>query len=233
MVSYRENIDLNVQTQVHLLAQFKRYYDEMPQHFLTFFPHSDFSYCDGIFYYCFLRLIKPKRVIEVGVGNSSKILMFVNKKYFNNNIDCLFIDKNDTKMKRYIPNNQGKINNKLENVNLRIFDSLKRNDLLFIDTSHKEEDVGFYLHKILPILNEGVYIHIHDIFYPWIYIPQYIEEGRGYTELFELRYFLESNTNFKIMFFNHYIQHKLKILLEEDFPLVCKSTGGSIYIKKM
>lgn len=55
---------------------------------------------------------------------------------------------------------------------ISIFEKLEKNDILFIDSSHVAKPGGDILYeyfKIIPRLQSGVLIHIHDIFYPFTY----------------------------------------------------------------
>ena len=55
---------------------------------------------------------------------------------------------------------------------MSVFEKLEENDILFIDSSHvskMDSDVNFLFFEILPRLKSGVYIHFHDVFYPFIY----------------------------------------------------------------
>lgn len=59
-------------------------------------------------------------------------------------------------------------------------------DVLFIDSSHVVKPYGDTLHEliyILPRLNKGVLVHIHDIFLPFDYLPRWSSrQGLVYTE---------------------------------------------------
>jgi hypothetical protein len=113
---------------------------------------------------------------------------------------------------------------------------LEENDVLFIDSTHAAKfnsDVNYVFHKILPILSKGVYIHFHDIFYPFEYPKEWLLEGRAWNEQYILRAFLEYNINFKIVLFNTYLETMYYEQLKDRFPLIYKNTGGSIWIKKV
>jgi len=74
---------------------------------------------------------------------------------------------------------------------------------LFIDSSHiirPQGDVLFEYLEILPILNAGVFVHIHDIFTPKDYLSEWILDGKVFwNEQYLLEAFLSFNTCFKIM----------------------------------
>ena len=92
------------------------------------------------------------------------------------------------------------VNVKLQDVDLKEFDKLKSGDVLFIDSTHVSKigsDVNYLFFEILPRLHRGVYIHIHDIFYPFEYPKDWIDEGRAWNENYILRAFLNIMRNLK------------------------------------
>jgi hypothetical protein len=51
------------------------------------------------------------------------------------------------------------------------------NDILFVDSTHVSRinsDVNRILFEILPSLKSGVYVHFHDIFYPFEYPKEWV-----------------------------------------------------------
>ena len=75
----------------------------------------------------------------------------------------------------------------------------KKNDILFIDSSHiirPQGDVLFEYLEILPILNPGVVVHIHDIFSPKDYLDNWIiNDHLFWNEQYLLEAFLSFNNN--------------------------------------
>ncbi|MFN4151401.1 MAG: class I SAM-dependent methyltransferase, partial [Candidatus Sericytochromatia bacterium] len=140
----------------------------------------------------------------------------------------LIKSKNDIKNKL--------ISKKLQEVSVKIFKSLKENDILFIDSTHISKfnsDVNYIFFKILPTLNKGVIIHFHDIFHPFEYPFSWLKQGIFWNEIYLLRAFLQFNTTFKIIYFNNYLYQNYKKILLEELPLYEKNPGGSLYIKKI
>jgi hypothetical protein len=113
---------------------------------------------------------------------------------------------------------------------------LQENDILFIDSTHVAKtgsDVLFEIFEILPLLNKGVKIHFHDIFYPFEYPRQWIvEEKRNWNELYFLRSFLMYNERFSIIAFNTYLENIDAPWFENNMPLCLKNTGGSCWLNK-
>jgi hypothetical protein len=82
---------------------------------------------------------------------------------------------------------------RLQDVELSTFKALGPNDILFVDSTHVAKvnsDVNRLFFEILPALSTGVYVHIHDIFYPFEYPRQWIDHGRAWNEMYLLRTFL-------------------------------------------
>jgi hypothetical protein len=214
--------------------------DEKIPNLRYYFLNGAYSYSDAVFLYCMIRKLNPKRIIEVGSGFSSCVTLDTNELYFNNQINCTFVEPYPALLKSLIKENDNSnikiYESKLQNVPLDVFMELKANDILFIDSTHVAKfnsDVNYVIHKILPILAEGIYIHFHDIFYPFEYPIEWLLEGRAWNEQYVLRAFLEYNIKFKIVLFNTYLEIIFREELEKRFPLIFKNTGGSIWIKKL
>jgi hypothetical protein len=115
------------------------------------------------------------------------------------------------------------------------FQELEENDLLFIDSSHVSKlgsDVNYLFLEVLPKLNKGVIVHIHDIFYPFDYPFEWIQDGRSWNEAYLLRAFLTGNSQFEILLWNSWLGIKVLVWIQEHSPLFMKNTGGSIYLRR-
>ncbi len=91
-------IDLNINGQIELFNKFKKYYKELPfeQHkkkdLRYFFENPSYSYSDAIFLYCMIRHTKPKKIIEVGSGFSSCVILDTNELFLDQKASCTFIE---------------------------------------------------------------------------------------------------------------------------------------------
>jgi hypothetical protein len=210
-------------------ADGSRYYYENPA----------YPYSDGIVLHAMLRLIRPQRLIEVGSGFSSAATLDTNERHFNHAIELTFIEPHpqllmglmtdeDRRRHRVIPS-------RLQDVDLSCFEALGPNDILFIDSTHvvkAESDVNLIFFEILPRLRSGVYIHFHDVFFPFEYPKEYVYEGRTWQELYLLRALLQNNVRYSIeyfqqlMFFRHFDFFKTRL------PLCLKNGGANMWLKK-
>ena len=78
----------------------------------------------------------------------------------------------------------------------------------------------------------GVYVHFHDIFYPFEYPQDWIYEGRSWNEIYVLRSFLQYNSAYSIQYFADYIATFHRTRLESLMPLCLKNTGGNIWLRR-
>lgn len=238
-------IDLKEKEQLKLLHLFKPLYDEIPFYseksddLRYYFNNPSYAYSDAIFLYCMIRHIKPKQIIEVGSGHSSCVSLDTNELYFDNKIKTTFIEPYPEFLLSLIKQEDNSrsniISTNLQDVSLDKFSALKENDILFIDSTHVakvDSDVNYIFSEILPVLSEGVYIHFHDIFFPFEYPKEWILENRAWNEAYMLKAFLEYNSSFEIVLFNTFLSHFHMDYFKDNMPLCLKNTGGSIWLKK-
>jgi len=163
-----------------------------------------FSGLDLISLYGFICKFKPKKYLEVGSGNSTKVAFQAIKDH-----------ELGTRIISIDPNPRTEINNicdeiirqPLEKVDLKIFETLEAGDILFIDNSHRlfmNSDVQVVFMDIIPSLKKGVLIHIHDIFLPYDYPKNWI--NRYYSEQYVLAPFiLYAEEKFEILLPNYFL----------------------------
>lgn len=237
-------INLNTTAQLWFLEKFQAYYSELPFQdekiggLRYYYKNGFFSYGDAIILYSFIRHLKPKKIIEVGSGFSSAVLLDTNDLFFDGSIECTFIEPYPRRLLSLINKIEaGKlIRQKVQDVNVELFRQLNPNDILLIDSSHVSKfgsDVNFLFFEVLPQLNPGVYIHFHDIFYPFEYPKSWFLEGRCWNEAYLLRAFLQYNDSFEIVFWNNYVFNFHYEEMIGSLPLCANNAGGSIWLRKI
>jgi methyltransferase family protein len=91
----------------------------------------------------------------------------------------------------------------VETIDLAFFEQLRANDVLFIDSSHVLRiggDVQFEYLEILPRLQPGVFVHVHDIFLPFEYPLSWIRDRKWFwTEQHLVQAFLAFNSAFEVV----------------------------------
>lgn len=239
-----EGLEVNLEAQQKFLEDCVSYYKEQPfqakeaKEKRYYFENSFFSYGDGLSLYHMMRAKQPKRIIEVGSGFSSAVMMDVNDQFFDNQIDLTFIEPYPERLLSLVKEGE-KINlieSGVQEVDLATFKQLEAGDFLFIDSSHVSKagsDVNHLFFKVIPALAPGVFIHVHDISANFEYPKKWIMEGRSWNESYLLRSLLMFNPYFKIQLFNAYLGNFHKAWLAEEMPLFMKNPGGSIWIEKL
>jgi hypothetical protein len=125
---------------------------------------------------------------------------------------------------------------RLQDLDPAFFGQLEANDILFIDSTHVskvDSDVNCIFFEILPRLKPGVYIHFHDVFYPFEYVKEWVYEGRAWQELYVLRAFLQDNPRYEIVYFQDFLFSRHRPYFEQHLPLYLKNSGGNIWLRKV
>lgn len=182
-------VDLQFNAQLALLERFVPFYRTLPftpeesPHLRYKYNNPSYSYADGIFLHCMLRHMKPRRIIEVGSGNSSCVILDTNELFFDNQVNCLFIEPYPEYMQSLLKEGDQHLKlmpQRLRDVPLATFEQLEVGDILLIDSTHVSKlnsDVNRIFFQILPVLNKGVLIHFHDVFYPFEYSTDWLSRG--------------------------------------------------------
>ena len=226
-----KDVNLNIEAQKLLLDTLQQYYSHLPftrqksGNFRYYLDNYFYSFSDGIFLYCMIRHCKPRRIIEVGSGFSSALMMDTNQHDFNDRIDLTFIEPFPEERLSGLIGSSGKttiIKDLVQHVDVAAFCELEANDILFIDSSHVSKfnsDLNHILFNILPVLQKGVYIHFHDVFFPFEYPKEWILSGRAWNEIYMIRAFLMNNTGYEVVLFPSMLEYYYKDWLEQNMPL--------------
>jgi predicted O-methyltransferase YrrM len=239
------DINLRTKEQLDLMESLQPYYRDIPfeeekkQNLRYYFQNEMYSFTDGIILYSLIRHLKPKRIIEVGSGFSSALMLDVNQLFFGNEIELHFIEPNPERLYNNISEQDKKstaiLPKKVQEVLPSYFEQLEAGDILFIDSTHVAKtgsDVNYIFFEILPRLKPGVWIHFHDIFYPFEYPKGWVYDGRNWNENYFLRSFLMNNEDYAIRLFPHYL-HLLHKDVFEEMPLAYANKGGNIWLEKL
>ena len=159
---------------------------------------------DIIGIYTMLAEFKPKKYIEIGSGNSTKVA-YKAKQEQQLSTEIISIDP----MPRAEIDQLADvvIRQPFENIDLNLLYTLDENDILFVDNSHRilpNSDAMVFFMDILPKLKKGVIVHIHDVYLPYDY-PQFMCD-RFYSEQYGLAFYLLANpTKYETLLPNFFI----------------------------
>ena len=218
-------IDFRPQEQLALLEQLGREFGSecewplnptaTPTQF--YLRNNSFSYGCASALHTIVRHFKPCHFIEIGSGHSSKIIS--NALQMNKHEDpsympeYIVIDPYPGEVVSTRLTSISRIEKeKVECVNPEIFEILRANDILFVDSGHTVRtgsDVNFIMLEVLPKLHPGVIIHFHDINLPYEYPKVYFTNPQFrmfWTEAYLLQAFLAFNRDFEILLALNYLQ---------------------------
>jgi predicted O-methyltransferase YrrM len=245
-------IDMNVHKQVCLLdlfsSKYKSEYEAFPYSAPSvrhqfYINNGTFESVDCEVLYCMIRDFSPKIIIEIGSGNSTYLsaqALLANKQKKRSNSQLIAIEPYPNEiLKTGFQGLTKLIDKKVEELDVSLFNTLQENDILFIDSSHvlkTGNDVQKIYLEILPRLNKGVLVHIHDIFFPAEYPKETIlKRYRFWTEQYLLQAFLSFNNAFEVVWAGSYMHLNYPEKLENAFKSYHrdKRWPGSIWIRKI
>ncbi len=176
--------------------------------------NGNYGLPDAALLYGMIRHFKPRRMIEVGSGNSTLIALAALKQ---NELDgrlCEHLCIEPYEMPWLEGIGLTILRKKVEDVDHILFANLEAGDILFVDNSHvirPQGDVLTIVQRILPRLKIGVVIHIHDLFSPRDYPESWLLRDRTmWNEQYLVESFLTLNDKFEVLFAaNHiYVDHR-------------------------
>jgi Methyltransferase domain len=182
-----------------------------------YLKNNSFSYGCASALHTMIRHFKPRHFIEVGSGHSSKVISKALEMNKHENTlytpEYIIVDPYPSEMvSAQLPSVSRVLNEKVECVNLEMFEILGENDILFVDSGHTARtgsDVNFIILEVLPRLRPGVIIHFHDINLPYEYPKVYFTNPQFrmfWTEAYLLQAFLTLNRDFEILLALNYLQ---------------------------
>ena len=159
---------------------------------------------DCVALYCLLAELRPRLYIEVGSGNSTQ---FARRSITDNKLSTRIVSVDPYPRVEINAICDEVIRTPVEDVDLGILDRLESGDILFIDNSHRcfmNSDVTVCFVDMMPRLKKGVYLHIHDIFWPEDYPASW--QGRYYNEQYMLGALLANGLhNYEVVLPNYHV----------------------------
>lgn len=231
-------IDLNEGTQLQLLGELGEVCRSNPfksENTRYSFANNWFGPHDALVLHGLIRLLQPKQIVEVGCGWSSAVIL----DSISGRTRCTFIEPRPERLQKLL--RVGDLDaNELRRESLQDssfdFSSLQQNDILFFDGSHvakPDSDVNKIFFEILPCLAPGVWVHVHDIGYPFEMPRNWVMGGRAWNEVYVAHAFLQFNSAYKIQYWSSYIGALHRAELYGEIPDAAPHNGGSLWMKRV
>lgn len=170
---------------------------------------------EALVLYCFVKSQMPRRIVEVGSGVSTRVMLEAST---GSNVTVTSIDPHSP-----LPDGASLriIRTPAQTVEATVFEQLSDGDLLFIDSTHAvrtgSELARLYL-EVIPTLPRGVFVHIHDVFLPYLYPPDVLTWMWDWQETVLLAALLTGNDNLRVLCCESALHHDAPQVIKELFP---------------
>jgi Methyltransferase domain len=188
------------------------------------FNNGYFERVDAEVAYSFVRRHTPKRIIEIGSGNTTLVLAAALAKNAAAGFpgELISIEPYPAPFLKEVRCLAQLIEKPVQQVPLNLFRTLQADDILFIDSSHvvsMDSDVLYECLRILPELAPGVLVHFHDVFTPLDYPEKFVKTNLCFWgEQYLLEAFLSFNSVFKVVWSGSAMQQFHPDVLRQTFP---------------
>lgn len=191
-----------------------------------------FSFSDAMAYYCFVRLLRPRTIVEIGPGWSTFVADAALRANGSGQLIC--VDPAPQPFLSGIASVARLIDQPVQSLPPEFFNEvLSDGDILFIDSTHTVKHGSDCIHlylKVLPAIAHHITLHVHDIFLPFSLPLQWMRDRQLYwTEQYLLYAYLLDNRRAEILYGSHYHsrfnREQLNALMRDRYP----AGGGSLW----
>jgi Methyltransferase domain len=192
-----------------------------------------FPTLDAAAAYAIVRRTKPRQIVEVGSGHSTR---FLARAIADGGLA--------TRLACIDPAPRASLNGLavewmpvlVQDAPLSCFTGLRGGDVLLIDSSHvlmPGSDVDLLLNHVLPVLASGTIVHVHDIFLPDPYPESWA--WRGYNEQSAVAAMLQGEA-YELLFASHYLvsRHGDRVARAAlaELPDAASAFASSLWLRK-
>jgi hypothetical protein len=198
---------------------------------------------DALMLYCFLRDLKPGKMVEIGQGYSTRIALAAlerNALETKTRPMLVSVDPYPRFSANELPSCLALEVIQEEAQNVQWEPLLENCAFLFVDSSHVYKfgsDVAFEFNNLYPRLPSGMVLHVHDIFSPYEYPREWIVQDKLFwNEQYLLECFLMYNSAFEVHLPVHLLVRKSKTLMEAIRSVALDErfefSGSSFYLRR-
>jgi predicted O-methyltransferase YrrM len=200
-------------------------------------PYVMYAEADAAILHSMLRHYRPKTVLEVGSGYSTAVALdTIEQHQLSTRISC--VEPHPERLRRLMrPGDDVEVREDLvQSVPLSLFSDLTDGDFLFIDSTHAAKagsDVVWTTLHVLPLLQPGVFVHIHDIFWPMEYPAAWLRGRRDWNEIYLIHAFLVGNRDWRVVMFNDRVWELRRDLVQEHRPSAIGQRPGGLWLQRV
>lgn len=191
------------------------------------FGLAPYSTIEAELLYGLVRSAKPSQIIEIGSGHTTLLIAEAIRAEagYSPVFEC--IEPYRPKYLQNLPPEVTTFNDSpLQSITMDRFREMGKGDILFIDSSHVVNygsDVVYEICAILPNLSPGVLVHFHDIFLPYEYPTEWIENSKFFwNEQYMISALVQGSQRYKVVFPLHQIYRERRKEMDALFPLLVR-----------
>lgn len=177
---------------------------------------------EGLFLYTFVRRHRPARVVQIGCGVSTAIVLAAAAdEALATKVTCIEPFPTEYLKERDRAGEISLIQAMAQDVDLAHMTDLGPGDLLFVDSTHTVRvgsEVPRIIHEVLPRLTPGVWVHFHDIYFPFDYGPPFMTDLFFGRESTMLHAFLTMNSGYEIVVSQSMLHHGNAAAIKHAIP---------------
>ena len=196
-----------------------------------FWNNGQFMHSDPLAYYCLLRKLQPRTVVEIGAGFSTLVAHEALTVNGHGRIVCV-----EPYPRPFL--------SKLPLVTLHqasaqsltcewLHEQLQDGDVLFIDSTHTVKTGSDCLHlylRLIPHLQRQLYLHVHDVFLPHGLPQRWLRHRQIYwTEQYLLLALLLDNPKVRVLYGSAYHGSQNLAALKGFMQGRASAEGGSFW----
>jgi len=197
------------------------------------FDQDWFPRLDAAAAYALVRRERPRRVVEVGSGHSTR---FLARAVADGGLATEIVCVDPGPRARLAGLNVRHRPELLDVADPGLFEALQGGDVLFVDSSHiamPGTDVDRLFLHVLPRLAPGVLVHVHDVVLPDAYPPAW--RWRGYNEQLLVGALIQGGA-YEIVFASRFVATRMADLvgrsLVAELPLMPGVFETSLWLRK-
>jgi len=182
-----------------------------------------FSPIDADFLHCFIRSVRPRKIVQVGCGVSTAIILNAAAESDDApEIVCIEPYPTDFLKRASQAGRVRLVVEKAQSVAIEELTRLGENGFLFVDSTHTVKpgsEVNRLIFEVLPRLESGSWVHFHDIYFPYDYQRGLLDDELFFSnESALLHAFLIDNAKFTIRTSQSMLHHADPARLAKSLP---------------
>ena len=193
-----------------------------------------FPRLDAAAAYALVRSLKPRRIVEVGSGHSTR---FLARAVADGGLETRITAIDPAPRASLAGLDVSCLGTTAQEAGDAPFAGLAAGDVLFIDSSHilmPGSDVDWLVNHVLPALPVGIYLHMHDVFLPDDYPADWA--WRGYNEQLCVAALIHGG-GYRPRFASHYVVTRMAGAFGESavagLPLAPGARQSSLWLEKL